>query len=220
MKGKVNFITNMIYQQANGHDGHVHDQITEDNERLGLKPRKVFVDSNYLSGELIKQYRDRGQELMGYMQGYAGREKAFQTEAFQIDIEHRTAVCPAGHQNISSGMDRTGVLRLYFDRTTCQSCQFFQRCVSSHKPTATRRSVNIRPFYQYMRERRLVQQTDQFRQQMRVRAQVEGTISEATRFHGLRHARYHGEVGHKLQFYLVGAALNVRRLTRALSGTQ
>ncbi len=52
---------------------------------------------------------------------------------------------------------------------------------------------------------------------MRVRSQIEGTISEATRFFGLRNAKYKGEAGHKLQFYLTGAALNVKRLIKALN---
>ena len=68
-----------------------------------------------------------------------------------------------------------------------------------------------------MRERRLAQQTDWFRNEMRVRAQVEGTISEGTRFHGLRYARYRGEDGHQLQFYQTGAAINVKRLLKAIS---
>jgi len=52
---------------------------------------------------------------------------------------------------------------------------------------------------------------------MKVRAQVEGTISEGVRFFGLRHAKYKGEVGHQLQFYLTGAALNVKRLIKAIN---
>ena len=47
-------------------------------------------------------------------------------------------------------------------------------------------------------------------------AQIEGTNSEATRFHGLRNARYRGNEGHQRQFYLTGAALNVNRLARAI----
>jgi len=50
-----------------------------------------------------------------------------------------------------------------------------------------------------------------------IRAQVEGTISEAVRFHGLRKAKYKGESGHRLQFYLTGAALNVKRLIKVLN---
>jgi hypothetical protein len=218
--GKINFITDMIYQQANGHDGNIHDQLLSDNKRAGLEPKKLFADSNYLSGELIKRYRDHGQELMGYMQGYAGREKAFQTEAFEVDIENRQAVCPAGHRSIKSGCEKPDIIIIYFDSKRCGACEFFYRCVRMNNKSATRRLIKIRPYYEFRRERRLAQQTDWFRKEMRVRAQVEGTISEGTRFHGLRYARYRGKDGHQLQFYQVGAAINMKRFVRAIGETE
>ena len=52
---------------------------------------------------------------------------------------------------------------------------------------------------------------------MRVRAQVEGTISEGTRFHGLRHKKYKGEEGDELHFYFIGAAINIKRLVKAIN---
>ncbi len=216
-RGKVNFITDMIYQQANENDPCVHEQITADNEQIGLKPRKLYVDSGYLSAKLIKQYRDRGQELMGYMPGYGGREKAFQTEAFAIAIEKQVATCPAGHQNTTYSVQKDGNMNFYFDGITCRNCRFFQRCVRANNKTATKRRVTLRPYYPYLRERRLIQETEQFQKEMRVRAQVEGTISEATRIHGLRYTRYRGKPDHQFQFYLTGAAVNVRRLARAIA---
>ena len=214
--GKINFITNMIYQPANGHDGNIHNQILSGNEEVGLEPEKVFVDSNYVSGEMIKQYRDNGQELMGYMQGYAGREKAFQTEAFKIDIENRQAVRAAGHRSIKSGHEKPDNISIYFDSKTCRGCKFFDQCVAKNNKAATRRKLTIRPYYEYRRERRLAQETECFQKEMRVRAQIEGTISEGARFHGLRYARYRGGDGHQFQFYQTGAGINLKRLLKAI----
>lgn len=75
----------------------------------------------------------------------------------------------------------------------------------------------MNPYYDQIRERREEQKNEGFQKEMSVRAQVEGTISEGTRFHGLRHAKYHGEVGHQMQFYLTGAAINVKRFIRAMT---
>jgi hypothetical protein len=216
-RGKVNFITDMIYQPANEVDRDVLEQLTTDIEQLGLKPGKLYVDSGYISAEMIKSFRDRGQELMGYMPGYGGREKAFQTEAFAIDIEKEVAICPAGHQNTTVGHWKNGNVVFYFDGDTCRKCRFFQQCVRATSKTATKRRLMLRPYYAYRRERRRIQETEAFQHEMRVRAQVEGTISEATRMHGLRYARYRGDGGHQLQFYMTGAAINVRRLERAFA---
>ena len=49
---------------------------------------------------------------------------------------------------------------------------------------------------------------------------VEGTISEAVRFHGLRHKKYKGALGDKLQFFLTGAAINLKRILKAMKGMQ
>ena len=58
-RGAINFVTDMIYQSANRHDAAVHEQITENIERLGLSPRKLYTDSNYVSGDHIRYYRER-----------------------------------------------------------------------------------------------------------------------------------------------------------------
>ena len=51
---------------------------------------------------------------------------------------------------------------------------------------------------------------------MKVRAQIESTIYELVRKHGLRKAKYKGEEGRQLQFYFAGSALNIKRITRLL----
>jgi hypothetical protein len=217
-RGEINFITNMIYQEANGHDGDVHDEVRAGNDRLGLSPEKLYADSNYVSGAWIKSYRDHGQELMGYVQEYyTGRDPAFDTEAFEIDFEKHEAVCPAGHRSVKKGVEKPDVIKIRFDYKTCTKCEYFYPCVAKNNTKAKSRVVKLRPFYEIRRERRFTQRTKEFRNEMRVRAQVEGTISEATRMHGLRYSRYRGRMGHQLQFYFVGAALNMRRFTKAIA---
>lgn len=215
-RGKINFVTGMIYQSANRHDAAIHEQIAENNERLGLNPKKLYSDSNYVSGDDIQNYRSRGQELMGYIQDRSRREEAFRTEAFDIDFENQIAICPAGHRSTYTGIGKNGDMMIYFDRPTCRACTFLHRCVPVQSKKTVKRTLTLLPCYPHIRERRFAQKTASFRNEMRVRAQIEGTISEATRFHGLRHARYRGKEGHQLQFYLTGAALNVNRLTRAI----
>jgi transposase len=216
-KGKVNFITNMIYQKANEYDSKIHEKIVEGNKQKGFKPEKLYADLGYISGASIRDYRKRGQELMGYIRGETTPKlEDFKVEKFSIDMEKLEATCPAGHVSINSSIDKNGYIRMSFSKFVCMKCQFFKPCVGSDTKQKRRR-IAVNQYYDYIRERRREQKSEEFQKEMSVRAQIEGTISEITRFHGFRHAKYKGETGHQLQFYLTGAVLNIKRLVKALN---
>ena len=215
-KGKVNFITNMIYQQAHAHDCNIHQKLREGNECRGLRPQKVYADRGYVNGGEIREYRKHGQELMGYVQGeHTNKPEQFKAYSFSIDMQKLTAVCPAGQPAVGATFQKDGYVGFRFRRLTCLECPFWNECVGTKKRSG--RKITVSRYYDYVRERRKQQKVEVFRREMSVRAQVEGTISEGTRFHGLRHAKYHGQSGHQMQFYLTGAAINVKRLTRAMA---
>jgi len=215
-KGKINFITDMIYQRSNEDDSRIHERVKEGNEQKGLHPEKLYADTNYINGTAIGDYRKNGQELMGYIQGDSSKKpEAFKVQRFDIDIDGLKAFCPAGKESFKGKVNKDGVIRISFSTSTCKNCTFFKGCVGANKRKARR--LTLSPGYEFLRERRGIQETEAFRKEMKVRAQVEGTISEGVRFFGLRRAKYKGEDGHKLQFYMTGAALNVKRLLRAIN---
>jgi IS5 family transposase len=215
-KGKINFITNMVYQRANEDDSRVHGQVREENKRRGLHPEKLYADSKYISGAAIREYRENGQELMGYMQGERSKKpEGFQLKRFDVNMDALKARCPAGKENSTVNFLKDGSIRFLFSRANCKDCAFYKKCVGENKLKV--RTLSVSPDYNYTIERRKEQDTDTFQHEMSVRAQVEGTISEGVRFCGLRYARYKGEAGHRFQFYMTGAALNVKRLINALT---
>ncbi len=84
-KGKVNFITNMIYQKANEYDMKIHERVIEGNKEKGFEPEKVYADSGYISGASIREYRKEGQELMGYIRGEnTPKPEDFKVEKFEF----------------------------------------------------------------------------------------------------------------------------------------
>ena len=218
-KGKINFLTDMIYQKSNEDDSQIHDKVKEGNERTGLHPEKLYADTKYISGAAIRDYSENEQKLMGYSQdGRSKRPEDFKVSQFSVDMNTQTAICPAGQESVKSSVLKNGKINIYFSSTVCGACSFFQDCVNANRKTKlTKRVLTVGPDHAFIQERRIEQKTDNFKKEMRVRSQIEGTISEATRFLGLRNAKYKGEAGHKLQFYLTGAALNVKRLIKALN---
>ena len=215
-KGKINFITNMIYQQAQAHDCNVHEKLRQGNECRGLEPEKVYADMGYINGGAICEYRKHGQELMGYVQGENTKKpEEFKAYSFSIDMQKGEAICPAGQVTSNSTLRPDGYVEFQFRQLICMKCPSWKVCVGSKKRNGRR--IAVSRYYDYLRERREEQKSEAFHKEISVRAQVEGTISEGTRFHGLRYAKYHGEAGHQIQFYLTGAAINVKRLIKAIT---
>jgi transposase len=214
----TNIITDMIYQPANQNDNKILDKLEANNKRTGIEVDKLFCDSNYVSGDKIAEYEGNGKKLMGYMQGEStAKPEGFRVTDFRIDMEKRIAKCPAGHETSDFAEQGDGSIHVRFDKLVCQSCSYFDRCVGTCKDK--KRILRITKYHKYLQERRDEQKTHEFRSQMKVRARVEGTISEAVRFHGLRFKKYKGAVGDALQFYLTGAAINLKRILRVLGET-
>jgi len=102
------------------------------------------------------------------------------------------------------------------NKDDCGKCPHFALCVGERKEK--RRQLCVTKYHKYNQQRREEQKTSAFKKEMKVRAQIEGTISEAVRFHGLHYKKYKGALGDALQFYFTGAAINVKRILRVLSG--
>ena len=60
--------------------------------------------------------------------------------------------------------------------------------------------------------------TEDFKEQMKARNGIEGTISELCRGHGARRARYRGKKRLRTQGLFSALAVNVKRLARAIEG--
>jgi len=216
VKGEINIITGMIQQEAQASDQKIHDKLNEENKRHGIKPEKIFADGNYISGKSINNYKVNGQELMGYIgKDTAQKDKNYKLDQFVIDSKNKTAICPEGKKGHKSYELVNGDYAIIFDMKDCLNCYNFKKCVTAKKNKSRRLQVN--KHYDVILERRLKQQEKDFKGEMKVRAQVEGTIAELVRKHGLRKGKYKGEPGRQLQFYLSGCALNVKRIIRLIN---
>ncbi len=215
-QGEINFITGMIEQDAIEDDSKFHEKARGHNESHNLHPEKVYVDQNYMSGYAIREYRDNDQELMGYIRmDTSRRDEEYKIKNFTIDIANRTAICPQGKESCSFNKQKDGGWNARFDKQDCSICPVYQKCVKQTKSGI--RTLRISPYYKEIYERREDRQDRAFRREMRVRAQIEGTISELVRFHNLRKIKYKNKNGRQLQCLLAGATLNVKRIIKAIN---
>jgi transposase len=181
---------------------------------MGLeKPPVQYVDGAYVSAEKLAVAQAEGRSLIGPAaaapHNNGGR---YTTEDFDIQVEERKAICPAGQENPQCSRleeQATGKVTYRFEWSThCADCPFRERCVG---PEQKHRTLVVGEHHSALQARRREQKTEAFGQAMKHRNGIEGTQSELVRAHGMRRARYRGLAKVRLQNYLAGAACNVKR---------
>jgi transposase len=213
-KGEVNFITDVVTTNACDRDNETLPQIQENIEKRNLNPDQQFTDKAYITGNNLANSQDHGIKLMGEASQLANNG-LFTADDFIIDHETKTATCPAGCTSCSWRKFETGKhkgdIQISFGQQ-CQHCSQKERCTKNKRG----RLLRLHSHYQLLKERREEGKTDSFKEAMKRRPPVEGTISEMVRAHGLRRSRYRGILKTHLQNLVTGAALNLKRLVKAI----
>ena len=216
----ANFLTGMVTQDATASDKPGMAEVLGEQQALGLEaPSALYVDGAYVSSGGLKAAREEGRELRGPAPASPDRGKVFTVETFDVHVEERYAVCPAGqHSSNCSRLHEqsTGKVdfRIEWSKTVCSTCPLQAQCVSAGQD---HRTIVVGELHSLLQERRREMQTEAFKKEMHRRNGIEGTQSELVRAFGLRQARYRGKAKVRLQNYLIGAACNIRRLFRRLT---
>jgi transposase len=215
----ANFLTAMVTQDAPASDKPGMAQVLDEQRKMKLDaPSSLYVDGAYVSSGGLKQAESEGRELRGPAPASPDRGKVFTVEAFDVHVEERFAICPAGERSTNcSRVEESGrgvIFRIEWTNAICANCPKRAACISGAQP---HRTICVNPHHSYLQARRREMQTDAFKQEMRRRNGIEGTQSELVRAYGLRQARYRGKAKVRLQNYFIGAACNIRRLFRRIA---
>jgi transposase len=208
-----NFITAIATQPAIGSDDAGLPLVEAEQAAMGLeKPSTWYVDGAYVSAQGLAQAQSEGRELIGPAQPSPKKEGRFSVEDFQLHVEERKGVCPAGKENTQCSRlveETTGKVSYRFEWSThCHDCPLRGQCLGKGQ---THRSVVVGQHHTLLQARRQEQRSKEFKDKAKARNAIEGTGSELVRGHGLRRARYRGLAKMRLQNYLIGAACNIKR---------
>lgn len=217
----VQFITDIDVVAANDGDCEQIDPIHARLAERDLLPAEHLVDQGYPSGPNLAQSQARGVELVGPVAvDQSGKPEGYRQADFDLDLAAQRAVCPQGRIAVTwreypapeaPDDPQRREIKISFG-SACRDCPARDRCA----PGRGGRTLTISAFHAELTARRAEQQTDEFKERLKARAGIEGTISECTRCHGARRARYRGKRKVRLQALFTGAAVNVKRLARAL----
>lgn len=212
-----NVITSIVTQNAPESDKAGMAAVFKEQEQLGIvKPETLYVDAAYVAGPSIAKATTEGRELMGPTLGSPDRG-VYTAEVFEVDVERRYAVCPAGKRSTQCARmkaGKTGRITYRFEWCgCCQDCALKVKCL--HRGERDR-MLRVNEHHTFLQARRQLMRTKEFKKDMCHRNGIEGTQSELVRGYGLRHARYRGRSKVRLQNYLIGAACNIKRWCRRI----
>jgi len=206
------FITELTTTEAVASDLAGMKAALDAEQEAGLEPPStLYADSAYVNGPELAQASAEGRELIGPVKGSPKKEGMFPVESFDISIEQRRAVCPAGHKSqtccrIADYHPGETMFRFRWG-TQCRDCPLQTQCTGKRES----RVVVVSPNHDLLQRRRREMGTEAFEREAKNRNAIEGTISELVRGYGLRKTRYRGLAKTRLANYFIAAACNVRR---------
>ncbi|GHJ26622.1 hypothetical protein TPA0910_42370 [Streptomyces hygroscopicus subsp. sporocinereus] len=224
-----NLITNVTTTLATVQDRSMAETIHTQLAARDCLPVEHWVDAGYPTAPaLVSARRDHGIALHGPIQAdnsaQASADSGFTQDAFTIDWDSQQATCPGGQTSTtwSERLSQRGqpVLRVVFSVSDCRPCTMRQACINTPN-TKRPRELRLRHHDEYhaLQRARTEQQTEAWKERYKVRAGVEGTMSQAVQRCGLRRSRYRGLSKTGLQHQLTGAAINLARIDAHLTHT-
>lgn len=212
------FILDIADLPANVGDGQALMPMVERVEtHAQVRVERAIADGAYITGDnlsdCVHHRNTQGEPCPIDLVGPLRRPQDPTTDktAFQIDLDGQRCTCPQGHTvSGQAGQDRSGreVLKFAFERSVCEACPYFARCVHSQK---NGRTVTTHPHEALLQQARARQQEEGFKELYHSRSLVERIISELVD-HGLRQTRYIGAGKRRLQRLWTAAGVNLKRL--------
>jgi transposase len=205
------FITNVDLMAGNRHDADPMVKMVIEQKLNGLLPKKLIGDTAYSNGICRKLLNDNGTKIVAPLrpQVNAATLKVFPKSMFTFDAKTQTLTCPQGVKTSNFFQDQRHMLKqFHFPMSVCKNCSAKAQCTNAGEG---RRTVGISIFNKELREAEIYNTTDEFKTDMKLRPPIEGKLSELTRYHGLRRARYRGLIKVQLQGYFTAAVVNIKR---------
>jgi len=218
-------ITDVQTTPATTADGQMTAKVQVSLARKDLLPREHLVDTGYVDADLlVTSHTDYDIDLYGPVMPNSSWQvrsgSGCDLSCFAIDWEAQRVTCPAGQVSRYWGAetDKQGkaMISVRFDRQGCQACVRQEQCTSNK---TYGRTLHFRPQAQHMalQAARQRQESPEFKEHYKLRAGIEGTLSQGTRAFDLRQARYIGLSKTCLQHVFTAAAMNLTRVVSWLA---
>jgi len=203
----LNLITSVIVEPAHKSDAHALIPLIEATTELGLKPKEVTADTIYGGDDNCQKAKALGVEVVSPVKGKLGEGSVPITE-FTMNNENEITSCPEGCAPLNTRSKDDNHIA-FFSKKTCRSCSRKKGCPTM--PGKKGRYLRYDDKAIRLAQRRVQEDTPEFRDRYRFRAGVEGTMSQLDRLTGFKNLRIRGLSAVSFAAYLKAAGINIIR---------
>lgn len=205
--GESQIITDVAVLPGNAPDKEQALAIVEESEALtGCEVVATIGDCAYGDGATRQQFASAGRTLITKVAAVTNQGRFPKTE-FQIDLEAKQCICPAGQMSQDFRPAAKGGGVFHFAAAVCGPCPLRQQCLRGRGG----RSIQVHPQEALLQEARAFQSSDAFRPYRALRQVAEHRLARSVQL-GVRQARYRGRAKTLFQAFMVAAVANLTLL--------
>jgi len=202
------FITNIEVTRGNVSDESMAERMTKhQKKRHDLKPKKLRGDGIYGTIDNRKAFKEMGIRLVA-PENTSHNKRQFSRSKFKLDAEKGSLICPAGKVTTKHYIKKgTKNIVYYFRENQCEPCHLKKKCTKS-----LFRSVFFHEDFAIQEEAIKYNATEDYKEDMKMRAHIEPKQAEMKRFHGLSRAIYRGLDRVNIQAIYTAIVVNLKRM--------
>lgn len=197
-------------------DGKNFEKLYNRTIKAGLKIDKFFGDKAYFRADIIKKLEQ--EKIKVYIPVSASAYK-IDEELYNYNKDSDQWFCKNGNETIKVKKSETKkgkkTLHYTFEREKCRNCAYREQCIGKAKRVSKDLEVseNTSHYYEYSQ----FNKTDEFKNEYKKRARIEGKNAEMKRFHGLARANGYGLLAVSKQAKLTAIAVNLKKIAKLFS---
>jgi competence protein ComGF len=200
-------ITHAKVEQAHESDAHALLPAIAATKERDLAPELILADTLYGGDDNVETAKAQGVEVIAPVMGRSSK-KELSISDFTLSDAGEVAACPQGNapNEIKTVNDKQ---RAFFDRETCAGCPLNEKCPV--KMTKKKSWLEYDEKALRLAKRRAKEKTDEFMNNYRHRAGIEGTNSFAKRRTGLEELRVRGKTAVSFAVTMKLTGINILR---------
>ena len=196
-------------------DGTNFEDLMNKNNESGIKVDSFYGDKAYFKINIIERLEK--EKIKVYiptsLSAYSVNE-----DLYSYNKDSDQWYCKYGNETISVksyNKESRVELRYRFKKEQCKECPYRDKCIGNNKSASKLLIVgsNAAKYFEYNQ----FNKTDEFKNEYKKRARIEGKNGEMKRFHGLARAKGYGLLAVSKQTKLTAIAVNLKKIAKLSS---